>query len=642
MSDPIGHSLTVHVSPHGDDRASGIAAAPLRSLTVARDRLRADRGDQPGRMLLHGGDYWDRQLKLTPADNGLTIEAAPDEAPILYGGQRVQGWQPDGGPLFAAFLPGVAEGERDFRTLVVDGEFVPRARLPEHGRYWHKNAFDVPWMSTTGGGWQRQPTEEELTALHYTGDDLGDWLDCRNAEIQVFHQWDDSLVGVASVDADERLVRFRSPCGHPPGAFASDRNAKAHQYIVWNVREGMLRPGQWYLDRTRGCVVYWPRPDEDLETAVVLAPRHRQVIAMQGSEEAPLRDISIRDLELALTSTPLGSAGFGAGALDGVVDILGPAENIELGHLRIRLAGGKGISVRPNGEHGTCCQVRIGSCRVETCGGPGIHLRGESCEIRGCTIQEVGLTYASSLALAAGGKANLVAENRVAGCPYTAITAGGTGNRIEHNTITDFMRELDDGAAIYCFAFCDSIMRGNVVLGSHGRVASAYYLDETSRGSTVAENVAIDSRWPSHNHMAEACEVRNNVFVDSGDQLVTLARCQNFVFRENVFICAGDFTLRGARDSVSAWANNLFRVEGKMQAKWLDDYTAQSAEPWTPRDGSISGGDPFENTVAGDYRLRPQSAAVELGIPPLPDRVLGLAQRALAEFRPLVLGGFDA
>ena len=40
MSDPIGHSLTVHVSPHGDDRASGIAAAPLRSLTVARDRLR--------------------------------------------------------------------------------------------------------------------------------------------------------------------------------------------------------------------------------------------------------------------------------------------------------------------------------------------------------------------------------------------------------------------------------------------------------------------------------------------------------------------------------------------------------------------------------------------------------------------------
>jgi hypothetical protein len=525
----------------------------------------------------------------------------------------------------------VATGEWDFRTLVVNGEFAPRARLPERGRFRHRNVFDVPWMSTTGGGWKRQPTDEELTTLLYENDDLGDWLEPANAEIQVFHQWDDSLVGVADIDLERKTVRFSSPTGHPPGSFASERNGKAKEYVLWNVREGLTQPGQWYLDRIRERLVYWPRPEDDMASAVVLAPRHRQVIALRGTAEAPIRNIALRGLELALTATPLGSAGFGAGALDGIVDVRGPAENIEFRRLQIELAGGKGISVRPEGD-GICRNVHVHNCRIETCGGPGVHLRGEACEVRGCTIREIGLTYASSLALAAGGKANMVAENRVVGCPYTAITAGGTNNHIQFNIISDFMRELDDGAAIYCFGFKESTMHGNVVVGSHGRVASAYYLDETSHASTVEQNVAIDSRWPSHNHMSETCEVRNNVFVDSGDQLVTLARCRDFTFAQNVFGCQGSFTVRAARDSVRTWSQNLFCSDKGLYVRWLDDhYAAQSPERWEPGGDNFLGSCPFEDVAAGDFRLRSSSAAAEMGIPQLPDRVLDLAQRALAE-----------
>ncbi|GAG43506.1 unnamed protein product, partial [marine sediment metagenome] len=59
-------------------------------------------------------------------------------------------------------LPGVKDRKWDFRCLVVNGRFCPRARLPEKGFFKHLSSFNVPWMTSTGGGWKRKPTNEEL------------------------------------------------------------------------------------------------------------------------------------------------------------------------------------------------------------------------------------------------------------------------------------------------------------------------------------------------------------------------------------------------------------------------------------------------------------------------------------------------
>ena len=69
--------------------------------------------------------------------------------------------------------------------LVVNGRFCRRARLPETGTFTHLSRFKVPWMSTTGGGWKRKPTKQELHTLKYRPEDLGPWLDVNNAEVAV-------------------------------------------------------------------------------------------------------------------------------------------------------------------------------------------------------------------------------------------------------------------------------------------------------------------------------------------------------------------------------------------------------------------------------------------------------------------------
>jgi hypothetical protein len=38
---------------------------------------------------------------------------------------------------------------------------------PESGTFTHESVFDVRWLSSVGGGWERKPTQEELTTLRY-------------------------------------------------------------------------------------------------------------------------------------------------------------------------------------------------------------------------------------------------------------------------------------------------------------------------------------------------------------------------------------------------------------------------------------------------------------------------------------------
>ncbi len=224
------HAAEFHVAPGGSAGGSGSAEAPFATLAQARDAARRLPASEPRKIIVHGGEYFDVGLLLEPPDSGLSIAAAPGEKPVLYGGQRVNGWEREGEHLWSAPLPplGVSEAEVkaglalpdwEPRLLLVNGETRPRARFPAAGTLEHLSRFDVPWMSSTGGGWQRPPTNEELTTLDYKAGDLADWPDLTNAEVTVYHMWDESCVGIASRDATHHVLKLAPACGHPPGAF---------------------------------------------------------------------------------------------------------------------------------------------------------------------------------------------------------------------------------------------------------------------------------------------------------------------------------------------------------------------------------------------------------------------------------------
>ena len=421
-------TICLYVSLDGNDSWSGRLQrpntektdGPFATLQAARNAARKVDPKHPRKIIMLDGEYFlEQPVVFDGRDNGLTVTVAPDARVVLYGGRRITGWEKDGEKFYAVELPGVKEGEWDFRALIVNGRFCMRARLPEVGTFEHLSEFDVSWMSTTGGGWQRKPTEEELTTLKFKPGDIGSWFAPENAEVTVYHMWDESTVGVSAIDHNNHIMTFSSPTGHPAGAF------RVKKYAIWNLRQGMTKPGQWYLDRTAGKLVYWPLPGEDMTEARVIAPTAESIIRIQGQRDEPVKNITIEGIALSVTNTPVISGGFGAGRFAGVIDISN-AMDCSLSDLEIFNVAGQGINVR-NGR------ISIERCHIHDVGACGIRAAG--CYVTDNYIHHIGLLYPSAIGLVGGGRDGVFSHNEIHDTPYTAINCGGHGNYIEHNHI---------------------------------------------------------------------------------------------------------------------------------------------------------------------------------------------------------------
>lgn len=555
---------TWNVSPDGNDGWSGQLTAPnaegtdgpLASLATAMEASRRQAG-QPRRIVLSGGRYYvDKPIVLDSRDSGLTIEGAGAGQTIIYGGRKITGWRKEGDRFWVADVPGVKEGQWDFRALVVNDRLCPRARYPETGRLTHESNFPVRWMSTAGGGWERKPTQQELTTLQYKAGDIGPWLSVKNAEITVYHMWDESMIGLAAHDPQTRTLTFANPSGHPPGAFG------VKTYVIWNVKEGMTKPGQWYLDRDEGRVVYWPLEGEDMETALVVAPTVETILDLQGKQGSPIRNLGLQALTLSTTTTPCKAGGFGASNYRGALQI-GSCEGVLVTDIEVTNTAGHGIR-----EWGTKDFV-VRNCRLHHLGAGGLRAGGGNATIEGNQIHHVGLVYPSAVALMAGGGAGqyIIRRNEIHDTPYSGMANGGTNTLVEENLLYRCMQELHDGAAIYMGGGRGHILRRNVVRDivqvGEGYGVSAYYLDEKCRDCVVERNVSIGVRRPSHNHMTVNCTVRDNVFIADGDMDLSFARSSGFRVIGNTLHLNGKLNV-GDPDAIAEWSDNLIVQSGEL------------------------------------------------------------------------------
>ena len=619
-----GNVKTYYVSVKGSDNGDGTLKKPFKTLTKAVEASREEKAATTKTIIVGGGAYFETNVVLTPQDSGLTIKAAPGEKPILYGGRPVTGWQKDG-DFYSAKLDGVKERTWDFRSLIVNDGMRPRARYPKEGSLTHLSKFDVRWMSTTGGGWERKPTEEELTTLKYKKGDLGAWLDVNNAELTIYHSWDESMVGLASLDDNIQTVKFSNPAGYPPGSFGNWIE-KANTYVVWNIREGMTKPGEWYLDRTNGKLVYWPLPGEDINKSLIIAPIYEYVIKL----EKGTRNVTFDGLTVSSTTTPLASGGFGAYRFDGAItgDNL---NNCVFKNLAVKNIGGWGMVV--NGE-----SLKITGCEFANAGAGGVRFSGRNIELSQNYIHDAGLIHTSAIALSGSGDNNLISHNELHDTPYSAICYSGDYSVIESNLFYNTMTVLNDGAAIY-FGGCKGVVvRGNVVKGHKG-VGSAYYMDEKADSCVVENNLALNTAWPSHNHMALNCIIRNNVFIDDGKQELTFPRSFGMKLDKNILI-AKEITIntptgvktpddmkKGVPESVwpffdatgiTSMSNNIiYSTSGKITLNKIVEYKTVETVPLEPREGTVLADPMLKNPEKGDCGFKPGSPALKLGIIPI-------------------------
>jgi hypothetical protein len=415
--------MAVYVAPNGSDNNTGTSANPFKSFAKACETVRALDTAAEKTITVRGGSHYDADLALTPADSGTTIKAAPGETPVLYGGHPVTSWEKEG-EFYTARLDGTRERTWDFRTLIVNDVVRPRARLPKEGHYTHLTRFSEEWINSWYGDGPHVATYEENTTMQYKAEDIGSWLDLNNAEVTVYNTWDVSHVGFKSLDDETQTATFSTECMYPPGSFGTLHNAVKCKnygtYVVYNVKEGMHEPGQWYLDRTAGKLVYWPLPGEEMSTITVLAPQQHSVIRLEEGTS----DITLRGLTVSCSTTTLVKSCWGASPFNGAIEASG-IHNCRFADMTVENVEGHAFKIGGTDN-------RIEECEIRNTGTDGILLLDATrTVISRNDIHHVGCTHPCAPAINEAGEDNIVSHNEIHDVPYCGIGGGGTGSVYE-------------------------------------------------------------------------------------------------------------------------------------------------------------------------------------------------------------------
>ncbi|MBP3963854.1 right-handed parallel beta-helix repeat-containing protein [Paenibacillus lignilyticus] len=636
---------SIYVAPNGLDSNPGTEELPVGTLDEALSRTRAMKSEAAAakRIIVRGGHYYDVSLTLNKEDAGLQIVAYPQEKPILFGGAPVTSWQRDGDWLTTP-IAGVYDRELDFRLIEVDGTFRQRSRLPEQGAFRHLNEFKVEWLSTFAGGWKRPPTDEEMMALRVKREDVSDWLDIRNAELTIYHEWDESLVGVAGIrsDNEEADIRFLEAPGHPPGAFY-ERNANARTYVVWNVREGLKQPGQWYLDRSNEKLVYWPLPGEEMDRIQLIVPSKEHILCL----EPGTRDVRFEGLTFACAATPLTAGGFGAIAVSAAIhgeDV----QKIVFDRVTVRNTGGWAFNL--SGK-----EIHLHECHIHHTGAGGIRWKGEEVRLERSRIHDIGLTYQSSIAVNSDGTNHTLVHNEIYNTPYSGIASSSPNTVISGNLLYNTMQFMKDGSAIYVCWYSDNVtVSGNAVFAAYNASEKirryAYYLDEKCTNCSVQDNLAVNLGVPMLSHMTRDCSFENNVFMDQGLQVVSVLNSSGTRFERNILLADAIeiHTPQGnpegliseeydshpymstfsASDGIVSFRNNmLFSRKQSRRFKRFFHYKAIHEYELQELEGNVFAAPILTGAAEGDYSFDADSLAWSRGIRPLSFDTVGCTGR---------------
>lgn len=555
MVDSAASTIKEHVfyvSPNGADSSVGTKAQPFRTLERARDAARVC-GVGTREIVVAAGDYcFTNTFRLDERDSGLVISAEKDGAVNFVGGSLLSGWRDDGDGFWAIDLPEVKSGKWDFRSLVIDGAFATKACYPDQtNRLENLGTWNLPLLPALAGWWPRKPTREELTQMPYKPGDLPKGFDVKNAEVRLYHMWAESLCGVASNDVEKSVLYLSAPAAWPMGA------CNRRQYVVYNIREGMRNPGEWYLDRSVGKVVYNPKPGDDMKKLRAFAPRVNTILEIAGSKSwRCVSNIVVKGINFSVTTPPLKKATFGGAGIPAAVDARN-TYRCAFRRISIRNAGGMGCSI--NGFN----EGELSNSEISFIGARGLEFNGKNIVVSDNKINDVGLLYPSSSAVGFGGNGHHFLRNEVFNSPYSGVIIGGGAHTIADNLVYRVMQVLHDGAAFYG-NIRDSVIRGNVVRdvvpNGKGFGASAYYVDEGGENVTVEGNVAEGVPRPIHMHITRNIKVRNNTFLSKGDMTISFQRSIGCSFEGNTLLVGGNMKT-AFPNAVTSWeSNRVFMV----------------------------------------------------------------------------------
>lgn len=652
--------LALHVAPTGNDRWSGKLATPspqgndgpLLTLSAALQAARGLRATPAARdgiaIRLQPGVYpLAETLQITAADSGVSAEApllitgTDAGRPVLSGGKSITGWKrvPGSGTLWQAEVPEVQAGKWYFRQLFVDGKRQQRARTPNSGFYRIQGD---------------SPQDKPVKLRFKPGEIKKEWATDGDVEVVAFLAWADLRMQIRAVDEAAGVATL---AGNPS---ESNRENNA-QYFIENAPDGLDQPGEWYLDRKRGVVTYWPEAGVDMGKAQIIAPYLTELIRIASDPgiKETVHHLVFRGLTFAHTDWELAPEGYAD--VQAAVSIQGDiranrASDCTVADCLFTQLGGYGL------ELGKGCQRwRVVGNEMVDLGAGGIRIgdtalpkqAAEECQghlISDNHLHRLGRVYAPAIGVfVMQSGQNRIAYNHIHDLYYTAVSVGWNwgyqetpcrANIVEFNHLHDIGQNLlSDMGAVYTLGIQEgTVIRNNLVhdVSSFTYGGWGLYTDEGSTHILLENNVVYRTKSAGfHQHYGKENTVRNNIFAFGREHQLMRSRAEkhtSFFFTNNiVYFDSGD--LLG-----SNWSNDHYVIDRNLyfdarpgaDAKSLR-FADASLEDWRKRGHDLNSriGNPlFAAPKECDFRLKPGSPAIELGFKPINVSGVGVRKRA--------------
>lgn len=582
-----GGSLTVFVSPDGNDQNDGSINSPYLSAQKALSEVRMNKSKAPKKEFainFREGTYRiDDSLALDSLMSGISIEAYKNEKVIFSGGVSISNEfikqsrshhsiDTPKGTVWEVNLKDAAI--TDFGKLRNVGFSRPYGPSwgeifvngkPMHLAQW-PNGSMIPMGKVLDAG--SKPRDNDFAnkggVIQYDSLRVDRWIDEKNPWMAGYFNagFADDMVKIESIDTSSKTITTSEATlygfahGHP-----------WHTWYGVNILSELDAPGEYYIDRDSG-ELYFIAPDEEV-TSLEFSILETPFITMDNAKNVLIKGISFqtsRGMGISLVNsegvtiegcsfTNLGSLGIAVGmGIEPFKDYrhegIGTPQEHVVGSLQQHLYSNTTYN-RKGGKNNTiidCEFYNLGAGGVSLGGGNRLTLESGNNKVENCRfhdITRIEKTYRPAVHLT--GVGNIIRNCEMYDLPSMAILMHGNNHLVEYNYIHDVCMDAEDMGAFY-----------------YGR-------NPSERGTVLRynyfENIPDVYNTSAVYHDDAACGliVTGNIFNHAGKLFSLIGGGSDNIYTNNIFLNGKQGVRIGNR--LETWAKWLLDEDGLFQKR---------------------------------------------------------------------------
>ena len=262
----------IYVSLNGSDNNSGTIKQPVATVNKALELVNGIRKSDKETVtinILEEEYHLPAPILITPKHNNIVIKGEGANNTILKGSKKIEtNWKSYNEHIWVTDIA----VDFDFSQLIINGKKQVLARYPNfdpNGRYWNGHASDAI-------------SEERV----------GSWTNPKGGFVHAMHagKWGGFHYEIIGVDENNELLL--------KGGHQNNRPSKMHSELrmVENVFELLDHENEWYFDKEKRKLYFWPSETMNLNNTVVEVSQLKHLVEFKGTSNNAVRNVEISNL----------------------------------------------------------------------------------------------------------------------------------------------------------------------------------------------------------------------------------------------------------------------------------------------------------------------------------------------------------